>query len=226
MPDKEIEVLCTSCHERVRPVVAIDIDGTLCQYHVPFGRFALQYHNKVVSSFEPLESIYFGGGNFEDALQITQEQYRAAKLAYRLGGHKRWAPAYGDALGVPRRVRELGAELWLCSTRPWQAVQSIDADTQEWLRRNDLLSYVNGLLYGDDKYVQLKEAVGQDRVVAVVDDLREQCEYAADLGLPAVQIMRQHNSQDRWDDRWSWDVIMAWLERNIREWEEKIGAKA
>jgi hypothetical protein len=36
-------MLCTSCSKPVSPVVAVDIDGTLADYHVALAKFAAEY---------------------------------------------------------------------------------------------------------------------------------------------------------------------------------------
>lgn len=205
-------MLCTTCNTVIHPVVAVDIDGTLAQYHETFLGFARHYFNR------PLPTAWSGQGDWEEYLGLTRAEYREAKLAFRQGGFKRWMPAFPDVMDLLRRLREEGVEVWLCSTRPWAQVNNIDPDTQEWLRRHNFTP--DGLLYGDDKYMQLVEAVDPRRVVAVLDDLREQCQIAENLGLPAMQVARVHNRLDQYFIRLDFSVAVARAARLAAGWYE------
>lgn len=178
---------CSDCNHVVRPVVAVDIDGTLAEYHVAVTKFSARYYNRPVPTFP-----YTGSEPFRDYLELTQAEHRAMKLAYRQSGAKRWQRPYPGAATFTMFVRSLGAELWVATTRPWQRLDNIDPDTREWLHRNKI--EIDGLLFGDDKYQQLVDAVGAERVVAVVDDLSEQFGVAQELGLSPIQVARDHNS--------------------------------
>lgn len=167
-------MLCSSCGEIVRPVVAIDIDGTLGDYHGHFALFAKEYFDL---GWVPMS--WDGLGDWEEHLGLTKEQYREAKLAYRQGGQKRTMPLFPGAQQLTSEVRNQGAELWLTTTRPWLRLDSVDPDTREWLRRNNI--QYDHLLYDDDKYLKLSQIVSKDRVVAVLDDLQEDCERAAEI---------------------------------------------
>jgi len=190
--------------------VAADIDGTFAKYHPTFVGFCSKYFNR------PFKDGYDGSVDFEEYLGLSRPEYRAAKLAYRQGGNKRWLPVYDGAVNFCLSVRALGAELWLATTRPWQRLDNVDPDTQEWLQRNGVK--IDGLLFGDDKYHQLCEHVGAARVVAVVDDLGLQIDAAKDLGLNAYQVLRQHNSGDQRDPRLPLAEIYHRIEADINKW--------
>ncbi len=87
-------MLCSGCSETVTPIVVWDIDGTLGAYHWAFTEFVRRYWNLDVN---PHTDPWYGEGEFEDYLGLTKERYRQAKLAYRLGGNKRWLPIYQGA---------------------------------------------------------------------------------------------------------------------------------
>lgn len=183
-------MLCTSCHEKVKPVVAVDIDGTLGDYHQDLIGFAEVYYG------QPFSRDYIGQFlEFSDWFEIqglSKEDYRQLKLAYRQGGLKRNMPVFPDAAYFLRSLRHAGVEVWLCTTRPYLRLDNVDPDTREWLRRNDMT--YDGLLFGDDKYEKLVETVGKDRIVGVVEDLPESFDAALGLGLPVWQIFRKHNT--------------------------------
>lgn len=160
-----------------KPVIGLDIDGTLGDYHGHFLRFAEGWFGRRLPSPEETNP----GLPLHRFMKVTKRDYRECKLAYRQGGLKRTMPAYPGAAALTNYVRILGAEVWICTTRPWQRLDNIDPDTREWLRRNKIeYDYV---LYGEDKYEELERQVGKDRVIAVVDDLPEMILEAARLEL-------------------------------------------
>lgn len=184
------------------PVVGIDIDGTLGDYHTHFTWF--------------LNHIYFpqaypkywadwssAQGEFSEALFMNKEVYRQAKLAYRMGGLKRCMPLFdedrNEAGGAIRNeiqyIRSQGIQVWICTTRPWLSLTTVDPDTQYWLERN--AGQVDGLIYGEDKYADLIDIVGKDRILGVCDDLPENITRAQDLGLNAAIRWGDHNAQWR-----------------------------
>lgn len=180
---------CSECSADVLPVVAIDIDGTLADYHGHFLQFLSLWTD------HPLELGYNGSERFRDwvcpAYGISLDAFRAAKLAYRQGGMKRTMPMYPGAADLVRAAREEGAEVWLTTTRPWDRYDRVDPDTREWLRRQGI--EFDGLLYSDDKLHDLAESVDPGRVVAVLDDQYEQCEIAARIWGGQVPILARNS---------------------------------
>lgn len=168
-----------------KPVVALDIDGSLGDYHAHFLDFATRWFGH---GMPPAEKINPGLKLWEH-MGVSQRDYRDAKLAYRQGGWKRWMPAYEGAADLTAAIRWAGAEVWLCTTRPFQRLDNIDPDTREWLRRNEIkYDYV---LFGEDKYEELIRQVGLDRIVAVFDDLPHLCDQAFHLGIRNIYFKSQ-----------------------------------
>jgi hypothetical protein len=164
----------------MKPVVALDIDGTLGDYHGHFLKFAEGWLGRRL----PPSWRNTDGVPLYRWIGVDIETYRRIKLAYRQGGLKRTMPAYQYAGWLTRRIRE-SCELWICTTRPYEKLDNVDPDTREWLQRNGV--QYDFILYGkDDKYKALVEQVAQERIVLVVDDLPEVLEYAKVLGLPAA----------------------------------------
>jgi hypothetical protein len=114
---------------------------------------------------------------------IDKRTYREVKLAYRQGGLKRTMPVYKGAAALTKAIQEAGAQVWICTTRPYLRLDNIDPDTREWLRRNNI--QYNAVLFGEDKYEELARQVGH-RVVAIVDDLPEMIHAA--LGIEWQQV--------------------------------------
>lgn len=179
-----------------KPIVAVDIDGTLADYHGWFLGFAEGYLGREMPDPEEMNP----GLPLHEFMGLSKDEYRTVKLAYRQGGLKRSMPAFEGAAELTAAIEEAGAEVWVCTTRPYLRLDNIDPDTREWLGRNNIR--YTALLFGDSKYEDLVDSVGADRVVAVVEDLPEQTERAKALGLRVYTPDRPYNSSiiGRWED--------------------------
>lgn len=178
---------CSKCSADLKPVVALDIDGTLGPFHEHFLAFAQSYLGISFSQ----DPIYDGIGSFKDWFchwyDVPQSLWKEMKLAYRQGGMKRTMPVYRYAEPLTRYVMGQGAELWLATSRPAYRLDNIDPDTQEWCKRNRI-GY-DYMLYDDDKYALLAERVDPARVIAVLDDLAEMYDAALIRFGPDVPIL-------------------------------------
>jgi len=207
-------MLCSRCSEVVRPIVAVDIDGTLGDYHSHFLDFAGEYLGCHIGSefsgtfFKAMadESSCFSETPFKDWFRtetlIEEATWKDLKLAYRQGARKRTMPVYPDAALLTDMIRSAGAELWLTTTRPYLRLDNVDPDTRVWLERAKI--EYDGLLYDEDKYRKLAEMIDPDRVVAVIDDLPEQLRAAQTaFGFEEVAVLRR----TMWNRGVSWDAI-------------------
>lgn len=160
----------------VRPLVAIDIDGTLGDYHGHLIEFATDY----LGQSELVAPQFDGSEPFRDwftrAFAVDVRTFRDIKLAYRQGAQKRSMPKRAGARALVEAMRAHGAEVWLTTTRPWERFDRVDPDTREWLRRHRINH--DALLYDGDKYEVLADRVDPARVVAVLDDEMEQLKVA------------------------------------------------
>lgn len=169
------------------PVIALDIDGTLAQYYTHFQWFAEIYLQKPLNCNFNREFR----GEFNEALGLDKETYRKIKLAYRQGGMKRSIKPMEGAGELVRLIRQAGVQVWICTTRPWNRLDNIDPDTTFWL--NNTVGRVDGVIYGEDKYRDLIDSVGKDRILGVLDDLPENYLTAKNLGLNSVLMAGPHN---------------------------------
>jgi phosphoglycolate phosphatase-like HAD superfamily hydrolase len=221
-------MLCSNCNNMVRPVVAVDIDGTLGDYHGHFLRFALSYFgldNDQLFTMSMYRNMYNGVEPFRTYCQhwfaCTAEEYRAAKLAYRQGGMKRSMPIFNGAKALCRNINSWGAELWVTTTRPYLSLDTIVPDTVEWLDRHKIAYH--GMLFDEDKYAQLSERVDPERVVLVLDDLREMCEAAASEFGEGVPVL----AANPYNEAVKWPVIAnvsnAWpiAHERLEEWRHQ-----
>lgn len=162
-----------------KPVVALDIDGTLGDYHTNFLEFAWRYFDRGPRTWDPAKVN--PGLPLWEFMGIALREYRDAKLAYRQGGWKRWMPVYPFAADLTEEIRSHNAEVWLCTTRPYLRLDNVDPDTREWLRRNRIQydAVLFDPLHPEDgsKYTELKRQAGS-RVAAILDDLPEMIKEA------------------------------------------------
>lgn len=182
-------MLCTKCSNEIEPIVAIDIDGTLGDYHSHMVKFFCGYFGREVP-----EGWTGDPPDWEEYLGLTKAEYREGKLAFRQGGLKRTMPMFPGASALTWQAHAQGAEVWITTTRPWQRLDSVDPDTREWLSRNDI--YFDHLLYDEHKYHRLAELVDPDRVIFVLDDLPDmysEADSEFSVGVTHL-IRRRHNS--------------------------------
>lgn len=200
-----------------KPVVALDIDGTLADYHGWFTQFAEMWTGKAMP--DPHDNT--GGLKFHQWLGISKSTYRACKLAYRRGGLKRGMPCYAGASELTRHIRKRGAEVWICTTRPYLQLENIDGDTRHWLRRNRI--QYDGLLFGHNKYRDLVKFVGRERVLFVVDDLPPLVLQAESLGLYAVLREQPYNLYHDWTGARAADMdgVQEIFDKQLRGFHEQ-----
>jgi len=209
-----------------KPVVALDIDGTLGDYHRHFLSFAQNWLGQPMPNPEDINpglplSVFMG---------VPHPIYRECKLAYRQGGLKRWMPVYPHAAELTRSIRDEDAEVWICTTRPYLRLDNIDPDTREWLGRNRI-EYDAVIFEGVEteaglitKYEDLVRQVGIDRIVAAVDDLPEQTFNATINGIHKIYLRDQpyNRQEDVYGER-VYDLNNLWLRlrKDIAEWKAR-----
>lgn len=204
---------CSKCSVLVRPVVAIDIDGTLGDYHGHFIKFAEGYFGR------PLPRDFDGSIEFHEALGLPLGKYRDAKLAYRQGGMKRTMPRFDGAGILARQVRQV-AEVFITTTRPFLRLDQTDPDTRFWLDRHEI--FFDGLLYDEDKYEKLADIIDPSRVVAVLDDLSTQYDAAKNMFGDRVPILRQNaynSAMKRPNTVTTLAEALSEIVERIHEWE-------
>lgn len=172
-----------------KPVVGIDIDGTLGDYHAHFLKFAEGWLGRPLPPADEINP----GMRLSDFMGIEHSLYRRVKLAYRQGGMKRTMPVYPHSSALTHTVRREDGEVWLCTTRPYSKLDNIDEDTREWLDRNRI--HYDAILFddgnGQGKYTELVRQVGAERVVAVVDDLTANLDEATAAGIQKTYLVDQ-----------------------------------
>lgn len=211
----------------MRPVIALDIDGTLLNYHAHFVRFANEYFDLDVSLND-----YDARMPFYKYIGVSKAAYRKCKLAYRRGELKRSLPMlnepYPNANELTHTLRRWGVDVWLCTTRPYLSHDAVDEATRHNLRRNGVV--YQGLIWGEHKYRELVRTVGKARVVGVLDDVPEMCRQAVTLGLRAGFAVREHNLRQwhalgsetlQWAPAITHEDTLALFKRWLGEWRDK-----
>jgi len=198
------------------PVVAVDIDGTLGDYHGHFLRFAQEWYGRPMPSPETINP----GLPLHKFMRTSKATYRQCKLAYRQGGLERSMPAYPGASELTLHLRRSGVELWLCTTRPYLRLDQVSIDTRHWIKRNHI--QYDALIYGETKYRDLARIVGASRVAAVIDDLPPMIEQAESLGMWTIVRDQPYNKDFNWHYR-AMDLWQAQREimREVQTWKDK-----
>lgn len=218
---------CSKCSRIVKPVVAIDMDGTLGDYHGHFLRFAAEWTGQGTEALlRGSMSMYRGKQEFseycENLFGIDKQGYRAIKLAYRQGGMKRSMPILPGAKRICDLATKQGAELWITTTRPYLSLDTVFPDTVAWFDRHRI--GFDSMIFDADKYAVLRDRVEYERVVAVIDDLGEmydaaEIQFGAKVPILArgdyntavtkMNTMGLHEAGDVLKDR-----IVSWKERH------------
>lgn len=207
---------CVDCATELRPVVSIDIDGTLGDYHSHFSAFVSSY----LGWLSVPRGSYPYDVEFSDWLRLDKPTYREIKLAYRQGGMKRMMPVFFGASGVVATLRNMGVDVWIATTRPWLRLDNIDPDTRHWLARHDI-GY-DGLLYGDDKYKKLVGLVGRERIIGAVDDLPEQFDAAWAQGCSPILKRNGHRGYAQREPAVdSLTEIISIIDERLRAWQKE-----
>lgn len=172
---------CTDCNREIEPVVAIDMDGTMADYHQHFYDYSCRFLG--IPTRPNLRCDYEGDIPFKTwwmaEFMQSSDTWHDVKLAYRQGAMKRSQPPIEptyDLAAWTRAITGLGVELWITTTRPYLSLDRVDRDTRFWLDHRGII--YDGLLYDDDKYAVLADRVGAERVIAVLDDLPEMYDAA------------------------------------------------
>lgn len=168
-----------------RPIFGIDIDGTLGVYHSHFINFAEAWLGRTLP---PADG--YTGGSFAKYLGLSKATYRKIKLAYRRGGLKRSMPVVPGASDLTRSLRQRGAIVVLCTTRPYLSLENVDEDTRHWAKRNRIAH--DYIIWGEHKYRELARFGG--RVVSVLEDEPALLRQAGELGLVAIRVKTPYNS--------------------------------
>lgn len=185
---------CSECSKVVRPVVAIDIDGTLGDYHGHFLRFASRYLG-LDDDYLDTVTRYHGEQPFKAwfcaIAGVDERTWYDIKLAYRQGAQKRSMPVYPYAAQLAQDVAHLGAEVWLTTTRPYLRLDNIDPDTRFWLDIHSI--EYDHMLFDPNKYELLAERIDPGRLVAILEDEPEQWLRARAVWGDTIPIFRVNN---------------------------------
>lgn len=206
---------------QAKPVVALDIDGTLGDYHAHFLQFAQEWYGRDMPAADTINP----GLPLHKFMRTSKTTYRQCKLAYRQGGLERSMPVYSGARELCSELRRAGAEVWLCTTRPYLKHDTQSPNTIHWLKRNGI--QWDHMISGPHKYVDLARQVGADRVVAVLDDLPPMVYQAHDLGMGGVCLRDQPYNVElerRWFRIYDLHAARHIFLHQVKQYKEKHNA--
>jgi hypothetical protein len=146
---------------------------------------------------------------------MSKSTYRQCKLAYRQGGLKRWMPVIDGMPELASYMRRNGAQVWICTTRPYLRLDNIDPDTRHWLRRNRIQH--DGVLFGPHKYRDLHKIAG-DRVLFAVDDLPEMIDQATSVGIRGLLMTQPYNLWSGQDRVHGAEDVRAVFDETMEKW--------
>jgi FMN phosphatase YigB (HAD superfamily) len=223
----EEPVKCSGCSAQILPVVALDIDGTLGDYHSHIYDFACAYlgeHPSLGSPYGADGPPWFDGSiNFgswiQQVFEIDRRIYRDIKLAYRQGAQKRSMPVFPGARDIARAAHAIGAEVWIATSRPYLRLDNIDPDTRHWLSRHEV-GYDHAI-YSEEKYNELAKLVTPERVCFVLDDLGDMYDQAAaNFGDAVPTLRRTFWNRGVWRPRVVEDLgaALLMLRAHVEDW--------
>lgn len=215
-------MLCSQCSEHIKPVVVFDIDGVLGDYHGYFHDFAEGYLGRKLTApaydgSEPHREWYRAQG-------VSVDEFRTMKLAFRQGSYKRTMPPYRRVMQVVHKAKSRGAEIWLCSQRPYLSFDNIDRDTRAWLDRHGVP--YDYMLYHEEKYQQLEQRVTIHRVVAIIDDTAEMYDEAERVFGDATPILYKgiyNRAIERPNEVGGANELWITIRERIEHWERMYG---
>lgn len=161
-----------------KPWVGIDIDGTLGDYHRHFLMCAEMFLQRPMPKPEEINPLM----PLHKFIGVDKRKYREIKMAYRQGRWKRSMPVFPYARQMTLDLRRAGICISICTTRPFNQLGEVDADTRWWLRHHGIQHDL--LIWGPHKYRDLTRAAGKNNIVAVIDDELEQMERCFRIGIP------------------------------------------
>lgn len=166
-------------------VAGVDIDGVLAQYPEGFLDFV---NGKLGTNYtaEGLKEY-----NLYEAFDIPVPIMEQLKDEFRSTGRKRHLPVIPGAKEFLETLRAKGYQIVLLSARPYKQYKRIFADTQEWLKKNQLP--YDAILWDENKCVKLLREFGQDTVSFFVEDHLGQANDVARLGCKVYLLEKSYN---------------------------------
>lgn len=174
--------------------VGVDIDGTLGDYHTHFLKCAEMFLQRPMPDPKDINPLL----PLHKHMKVPKAKYREIKMAYRQGRWKRSMPVFPYAREMTVEIRKARAKVAICTTRPFNQLGEVDADTRWWLRHHGIQH--DFVIWGPHKYRDLVKVVGDRNVVAVVDDELEQMERCRKLHIPFYLRNQPYNQTGTWSD--------------------------
>jgi uncharacterized HAD superfamily protein len=164
-----------------RNTIVCDLDGCLNYYPNTFLQWVkLHYgiHKKDICSLK----------NF-----LTPKEYKILKTEYRTCGIKRTLAVRDGAVDALRKIRRLGKQIWISTSRP--NFEPVRGDTEYWLRASRIVHDRLTFLSKDELKNNIAEV--SEEIWFVVEDEYHVAIYLADqLGLPVFLFGDQQKGKE------------------------------
>lgn len=143
-------------------VVALDLDGVLCQYPMPW----VNYINLTLNRL------------FDSLLEVKKEvdvvTYEKLKSDYRQCGIKKSNKPVKDASKLTILLKRYGYHIVVLTSRPYKKYYRLYADTLEWLNNNDIK--YDTILFDEQKNITIVKMI--PKLKFMVED---NVDYANDI---------------------------------------------
>ncbi len=168
-----------------KKVVAVDIDGVLCNYPEDFIKFAEE------KSGNNLKKIKLKDYNLYDLLsnEIGEDKLKEIKHEFRLSGQKRFMSVIEGAKNGLSYLRSKGYTIVLLTARPYKQYPRMFADTMEWLKKNELP--FDAILWDENKEEKIiKEFPSLN---FMIEDLHTNANKIARKGYKVFLLKKEYN---------------------------------
>ncbi len=129
----------------MKPIVIIDIDGTIGDYYSSFFAFARDWLGLYKDDWA---ETYDGSVPMAKHMKIGDALYRQIKLAYQQGGIRRSMKPFVAAGTFTEWMGTLDVEVWVTNPR-MDSRHFTDPGIRHWLKRNNIR--FDHLIYEDDR---------------------------------------------------------------------------
>jgi uncharacterized HAD superfamily protein len=168
-----------------RKVVGVDIDGVLAQYPKSLIDFVNEQKGTCftvddVTSYDIFSDL---GIDFMEGKELRHQ--------YRESGKKKFIEAYPEASYFLKKLKQMGYVVVLLTARPYEKYKRIFADTQYWLRSNEL--EYDMILWDENKGERLVKEFGAENIEFFVDDVAKNANDISDMGIKCYLINKAYN---------------------------------
>ena len=165
-------------------MVALDIDGVLAKYPESFQNFIKEKTGVYVElqGYDLYE---------EYGMVIGRDIVEDLKCEYRESGQKRYIPLMYGAKSLCNRLHKKGYIIIFFTSRPVKEYKRIEADTNYWLKHNNLMLKGDAIMWDEEK--NYKAIRNFPNIEFMVEDNSKYAENVAKLGYKVYLLNHRYN---------------------------------